>query len=344
MSAHAPENGTTTADGRHAAGRRGLVRLREEVLAAAVALGSLVTSPECAVCGEPDTVLCPPCRSELHAECREPFRAEERAPALGALHGFRVVAAADYARAVSLAILAHKRRGHPRLARELGAILNRLLWSSWDPGPGTPPREEVWLVPVPGSGRSFRERGFDPLKLMLKHCHTGGLPPGLRSVPALAVIPVPERMMRGVLQGAGPRSVIRLLPGGAGGGAHGQKGLGAQARRRRLAGSMRLSAGFLLAHGPGTLAGRRCILVDDVLTTGATVAEAARVLSEAGASVTGAVVLASTRPPAISQEEIHEQGVNSWTGSTNVGNGYQAKKVPFDSGSERGSTVHQKAP
>ena len=45
------------------------------------------------------------------------------------------------------------------------------------------------------------------------------------------------------------------------------------------------------------LAGRRCIIVDDVLTTGATLSEAARALHSAGAVVAGAVVLAATRPP-----------------------------------------------
>ncbi|MFD0757733.1 ComF family protein [Arthrobacter ulcerisalmonis] len=41
-----------------------------------------------------------------------------------------------------------------------------------------------------------------------------------------------------------------------------------------------------------------CILVDDVLTTGATLSEAARALHLAGGKVHGAVVLAATRPPA----------------------------------------------
>jgi orotate phosphoribosyltransferase len=51
------------------------------------------------------------------------------------------------------------------------------------------------------------------------------------------------------------------------------------------------------------VAGRSCIIVDDVLTTGATVGEAARALHLAGAQVRGAVVLAATRPPDIKDQD-----------------------------------------
>ena len=73
----------------------------------------------------------------------------------------------------------------------------------------------------------------------------------------------------------------------------GQKGLGRGARARRVRGSMKVRKRW--RH---QLSGRKCLIVDDVLTTGATLAEAARAVSAAGGVVCGAVVLAATRPPA----------------------------------------------
>ncbi|WP_448809396.1 ComF family protein [Agromyces bauzanensis] len=64
-----------------------------------------------------------------------------------------------------------------------------------------------------------------------------------------------------------------------------QAGLGAAARRAN-------AEGALEARRP--LDGRRFLLVDDVLTTGATLAEAARALGAAGAAVVAVAVLAET--------------------------------------------------
>lgn len=64
-----------------------------------------------------------------------------------------------------------------------------------------------------------------------------------------------------------------------------QAGLDAESRRRN-------ASGWLLAR-PG-VAGRRFLLVDDVLTTGSTLSEAARALAAGGAEAVGFAVLAET--------------------------------------------------
>lgn len=65
-----------------------------------------------------------------------------------------------------------------------------------------------------------------------------------------------------------------------------QRGLDREARRVNVDGS--------LAIRPGVMKGARVLLVDDVVTTGATLAEAARALRAAGAEVLGAVTVAAT--------------------------------------------------
>ncbi len=79
-----------------------------------------------------------------------------------------------------------------------------------------------------------------------------------------------------------------------------QRGLDSESRAENVRGSM-------LARR--VLEGEAVVLVDDVVTTGATFDEAARVLSDAGARVVAAVALAAT--PRHSERNVNASGTRS---------------------------------
>lgn len=248
---------------------------------------SLILPTDCVVCEQPDSSLCVDCAVILRRATVRPFRAEHGAEGLPeveaghsvftemAPHPFcplPVVAAGEYAKAVAAALLAFKNHGHTDIARWLQAALagalHEVRWTLCNE------YEEVWLIPVPSRGASVRRRGYDPLTILL-----GGLakrrefPAGVRVVAAVTLRQPP----------LGPATVVPKLS---------QKSLGRQGRRRNVHGSMEASPA--LRHIPRDAP---CIIVDDVLTTGATIAETARVLRAAGAVVVGAVVIAATPAP-----------------------------------------------
>lgn len=185
-----------------------------------------------------------------------------------------VVAAGAYRGELAQSVLSFKRHGQRQLAEELATALVQAISAA------SGRSEPLLLVPVPTSGAAFRRRGFSPVHLLLTRA---------RRNPRLAGADVAD-----VLRQTRPGRNGRWgLPGLAGGASGGQKGLGRAARAGRVRGSMRIKGGA----PPRELDSRPCLIVDDVLTTGATLAEAARALRAAGGQVRGAVVLAATRPP-----------------------------------------------
>lgn len=201
----------------------------------------------------------------------------------------------SYADEVRTVLLAHKERGALPLTGPLGAVLARAVRAvlqhalpgmfvegrdrAWQrPGPkhlpgtrrsvygrqpsGVLPFSPVTLLPVPSARRAVAARGHDPTRRIAlaaaRELRRGGLP--ARASPML-------RQRRPVVD---------------------QSGLGAQERLANVSGALRLNpgAGRFLAEGS-------TVLVDDLMTTGATLAEAARAVAAEGVCVLGAAVVAA---------------------------------------------------
>ncbi|MDQ0030216.1 ComF family protein [Arthrobacter bambusae] len=263
-----------------------MARFAQGVDDAFVDLLAVLAPVECVCCGSEDSSLCGACARQLRLLCNRPFRAEGQAPALLTVDGsviLPVVAGGHYRDELAQALLSFKHLGQGRLASVLSPALGKAIRSA------VGDRVDICLVPVPSSNAAFRRRGFSPVHLLLARLRRLDAIPGLRVADALKKAPA----------FAGPPLISALLarfdsiPGPVVISESGQKGLGRGERARRVRGSMTVR---LLRKR--SLEGKACVIVDDVLTTGATLAEAARAVSAAGGVVCGAVVLAAIRPPA----------------------------------------------
>jgi predicted amidophosphoribosyltransferase len=177
-----------------------------------------------------------------------------------------VAAVAPYAGPAGAAVVAHKEHARLGLARPLGQALARAVTLA-----AADVRLPLALVPVPSSRRSVRARGHDPMRRIAVSAARD-----LRSMGTDAVA--------GVL--------LRQLPGVAD-----QHGLAADERARNLSGALTVRP-----DARRRLGGRAVVLVDDVVTTGATLTEAVRVLRAARMPPAGVAVVAATerrRPPAV---------------------------------------------
>ncbi len=162
-----------------------------------------------------------------------------------------------YAGAARDLILAYKEHRNVALRRPLGAALSRAVLAVLASYPVERP---IALVPAPTTRRAVRERGHDPIR-GLAAAAADRVPGLVRVVPALELVHDTEDQAR----------------------------LSATARMGNLSGAYRVRRTRQRA-----LPSVCCIVVDDVLTTGSTAAEAARALRHAGATVIGIAVVAAT--------------------------------------------------
>ncbi|MFF4581646.1 ComF family protein [Streptomyces sp. NPDC001389] len=229
-------------------------------------LAGLVLPSDCAGCGAPRPLLCEACRGVLAGAGAGPVRPQ---PWDGGPEGLPpVYAAARYEGAVRAVVLAHKERGALPLAGPLGAALAAAVSAAAVSAPRAAAAGaggaagELVLVPVPSARRAVRARGHDATRRT-----------------ALAA----SRRLRGAGAPARVAPVLRLRRQVAD-----QAGLGARQRQRNLAGALEVRPG-----GMRLVEGARIVVVDDVVTTGATLAEAARALRAAGLWADAAAVVAA---------------------------------------------------
>jgi predicted amidophosphoribosyltransferase len=178
-------------------------------------------------------------------------------------------AAFAYRGTVRALVLELKLRGRtdlvPVLAPRFGALVDRALADV----PG------ALLVRVPPSRTGSRRRGFDPVVLLLRRAH--GADSAVRARRRSCRAP------RGALRRVrAPTRTTGRPASPAGRRAHGQKERTALERVEATVGTLRA------AH----VTGREVVVVDDVVTTGVTMAEAVRAVRAAGGRVVRCVALA----------------------------------------------------
>ncbi|MEV6166159.1 ComF family protein [Streptomyces sp. NPDC052052] len=205
-------------------------------------ISGLVLPVSCGGCGSPRTELCEECGTELYGGAPRRVRPVPEPVGLPVVH-----AAAAYENAVREVLLAHKERGALGLAGALGRALAGAVRAGTE---RTGVAGPLLLVPVPSARRAVAARGHDPMR-RIALAAAGELRRGGAHARVLAAL----RQRRAVAD---------------------QAGLGARQRQANMAGSLGVVAG-----GERLLAAGRVVLVDDLLTTGASLAEAARAIGTA---------------------------------------------------------------
>ncbi|WP_238342847.1 ComF family protein [Nocardioides cynanchi] len=227
----------------------------------------LILGSSCLGCGRAGRLLCDPCRDGLDVV---PAPAWPTPIPAGLVSPW---AATSYDGTVRDLVIGHKEHRLLALARPLGGLLAAAVAAAVDDlGPLSAP---VLLVPVPSRPSTVRQRGHEPTTALTR-CAAAVL--RRRGLGALCV------------------PLLRTRPGIAD-----QSGLDAVARAANLGGALRCdprALGRLARQGRAV----HVVVCDDVLTTGATAAEAQRSLRAVGLAPLAVAVVAATRrrfPPEV---------------------------------------------
>lgn len=171
-----------------------------------------------------------------------------------------VAAAVEYDGAAREVLLAHKEHGRLGLAAALGAALAGAVAVV---GPA-----RVVLVPVPSRPAAVRARGHDATLRLARRARYE-----LRAAGTAAVVCAALRLVRATAD---------------------QAGLSAEQRAANQSGAMAVRRRAAARCARWTADGAQVVVVDDVVTTGATLAEAVRALHAAGVAPAGAATVAAT--------------------------------------------------
>ncbi|WP_303971821.1 ComF family protein [Rothia mucilaginosa] len=270
---------------------KSLTGLAGALKSASGALGEVLMPRTCPCCAVPvaygaGSPLCEQCLPQLHSALARVERVQVLQPLDGAVVP-EVRAASRYEGMMPRALLALKNAGRTDLLPLLGEGLARSVYEllrahreGLHAEYGSSAPVEVLLVPAPSSAQSVRRRGYSPANLLVQEAArqlNRRLPASVR-VRAVDVIGYAPRGRRG--------SGASIISDAISGAQNEQKSLGAVGRAERMHGALRVME-------PALCAGRISIICDDVVTTGATASEMARVLQESGSRVLGVCAVAA---------------------------------------------------
>jgi ComF family protein len=221
-------------------------------------LFNLLIPSQCALCNRSGWTLCETCLDQLELPSHQAHRSDLRGCSL-----------AKYAEPLPSLLSIFKERGETEVAHRLVSRLNagpvlEMINSSGQLSHKVANDEphlvdqKIYLVPIPSSKNSMKTRGFNPAEQVAKALYSR-------------------------LHNQGHFRVARVLSRRLE--INDQASLNISQRWQNQAGSMGVR------H---SVTGLRCLLVDDIVTTGATLLEARKTLVAQGASVIGFFTLAET--------------------------------------------------